>query len=87
MQVSRECTNLESEAGIAYAKVKAVYPQKTKDMLAKSSVEDLMSVPEVEAVLGKTRSIATGLPSDFYKRLQKFIDSQEKVGISNSTAY
>lgn len=29
-EVSRECSNPESEAGIAYAKIKAVYPMKTK---------------------------------------------------------
>lgn len=30
-KVSRECKNEDSDAGVAYAKIKAVYPQKTEE--------------------------------------------------------
>lgn len=42
--VSRECANEDTEAGIAYAKIKAVYPQKTKEDIISCSVAKLLSV-------------------------------------------
>ena len=42
--VSRECSNEDTEAGIAYAKIKAVYPQKTKEEIVTCSVAKLLSV-------------------------------------------
>lgn len=77
-QVSRECTNAESEAGIAYAKIMAVYPNKTKEMLAKSTVEELMDEPEVKSVLGTTKNVEKARPEPFYKALQHYVDSKEK---------
>lgn len=76
--VSRDCTNAESEAGIAYAKIKAVYPHKTKEELAKATVEDLMKEPEVKAVLGTIKNIEKPRPEPFYKALQFYVDSKEK---------
>lgn len=76
--VSRDCTNAESEAGVAYAKIKAVYPHKTKEELANSTVEDLMNVREVKEVLGQSRDVKTSRPEPFYKQLQRFVDSNEK---------
>jgi hypothetical protein len=68
-QVSRECSNAESEAGIAYTKIKAVYPNKTKDELANCTVERLMNEPEVKAVLGTIKNIEKERPEPFYKAL------------------
>ena len=72
--MSRECTNAESEAGIAYAKIKAVYPQKTKEELASSTVEQLMNEPSVKAVLGTVKKIAKSSPEAFYRALQHYMD-------------
>lgn len=36
-QISRECTSPDTEAGVAYAKIKAVYPRKTKEELASAT--------------------------------------------------
>ncbi|KAI9053759.1 hypothetical protein LZ554_002710 [Drepanopeziza brunnea f. sp. 'monogermtubi'] len=77
-QVSRDCTNPESEAGVAYAKIKAVYPSCTRDDLANSSVEKLLSEPEVRKVLGTTKKIENSKPEFFYKALQSYVDSKEK---------
>ncbi|KAH7364551.1 putative GTPase SLIP-GC [Rhexocercosporidium sp. MPI-PUGE-AT-0058] len=77
-QVSRECTNPESEAGVAYAKIKAVYPSWTRDELAHSSVEDLMKEDCVRNVLGTTKKIEKAQPENFYRALQCYVDSKEK---------
>jgi hypothetical protein len=72
--VSRECTNAESEAGIAYAKIKAVYPQKTSKDLASSTVEQLMNEPGIKEVLGTVKKVAEGSPEAFYRALQHYVD-------------
>jgi GTPase Era involved in 16S rRNA processing len=77
--VSREASNEESEAGVAYAKIKAVYPKFTREMLQNSSVEQLMRHPNVQNVLGSKREIAESDSLRFYKKLQFFVDSKEKA--------
>ncbi|KAL8683181.1 MAG: hypothetical protein Q9186_000793 [Xanthomendoza sp. 1 TL-2023] len=81
-KISRQCTNDETEAGIAYAKIKAVYPKKTKDDIANSSIESMLH--EVSEILGKTHHIDDSDCVQFYRRLQKFVEAsgdrkQEKV--------
>ena len=76
-EVSRDCTNEDTEAGIAYAKIKAVYPKKTKEDIAKSSIQKMLQ--EVSHVLGSNRSIEENDSLLFYKKLQQFVDSKEKT--------
>ncbi|KAF2102156.1 hypothetical protein NA57DRAFT_35654, partial [Rhizodiscina lignyota] len=78
-EVSRDCTNADSDAGIAYAKIKAVYPRLTKEMIAESSVEQLLRHSDVRAVLGTTKTIEQDESGPFYKHLQLYVDSKEKV--------
>ena len=75
-QVSRECANEETDAGIAYAKIKAVYPQKTKEDIANSSIDTMLR--EVSHVLGTSRDIKETESLQFYRKLQHFVDSKEK---------
>ncbi|EXJ55268.1 hypothetical protein A1O7_08194 [Cladophialophora yegresii CBS 114405] len=77
-QVSRECTNEDSESGIAYAQIKAVYPRMTKDDMENSTIERLMQHDNV-ACLGTTRDIESDDPAMFYKKLQRYVDSKEKT--------
>ena len=74
--VSRDCTNEDTDAGIAYAKIKAVYPKKTKEDIAKTSTESLLQ--EVAHILGNSKKIEETDSLRFYKRLQHFVDSKEK---------
>ena len=55
-----------------------VYPQKTKEELASSSVEDLMSDPAVKNVLGTTKRVERPEAFSFYRALQHYVDSKEK---------
>ena len=75
-QVSYDCANEDSDAGIAYAKIKAVYPRKTKEDIANSNIESMLR--EVSNVLGATRDIKETDPLLFYKNLQHYVDSKEK---------
>ena len=75
-KVSKECTNEDTDAGIAYAKIKAVYPSKTKEDLAKSNVADLLQ--ELSNILGSKRDVKETDSLVFYKKLQNYVDSKEK---------
>lgn len=75
-KVSRDCANEDTDAGIAYAKIKAVYPRKTKEDIANSSIQTMLR--EVSHVLGKSRDIEETDSLVFYKKLQNFVDSKEK---------
>ena len=75
--MSRECANEDSDAGIAYAKIKAVYPQKTKEDIANSSIDKMLDA--VSSLLGTTKSIEKTDAPSFYTALQHYVDSKEKV--------
>lgn len=47
-----DARNPDSEAGIAYAKIRAVYHTFTREMLAQATVESLMRVKKVKSILG-----------------------------------
>lgn len=85
--VSREASNQDSEAGVAYAKIKAVYPKYTHEMLTKTTAEKLLKHPAVQKVLGGKKDIADSNPAAFYKHLQSYVDSKEKTtGAENKSA-
>ena len=74
--VSRESSNPDTDAGIAYAKIKAVYPRKTKETMPHSSIDKMLE--EVSHVLGTSRNIEETDSLRFYQKLQQFVDSKEK---------
>ena len=75
-KVSRECANEDTDAGIAYAKINAVYPHKTKEDLANSDTQTMLR--EVSHILGSSRDIKEIDSLMFYRKLQNFVDSKEK---------
>ncbi|EAA33384.2 hypothetical protein GE21DRAFT_6469 [Neurospora crassa] len=77
-EVSRESSNEDSEAGIAYAKIKAVYPRLVKDTMPKHSPVELVNQPSVRNVLGTTRKLQATTASGLYRQLQSYVDSKEK---------
>ncbi|KAK4442989.1 nuclear GTPase SLIP-GC [Podospora aff. communis PSN243] len=76
--ISRECANADTEAGIAYAKIKAVYPKKTKEMIKGSTSQGLVNEPPVRRVLGSIKTLRATLADSIYKQLQEYVDSKEK---------
>ncbi|KAL9048751.1 MAG: hypothetical protein Q9162_007568 [Coniocarpon cinnabarinum] len=76
-RVSRECSDENSDAGVAWAKIKAVYPRLTKEVIENSDPEELLR-HENTRVLGSTFKLAERNNITFYKKLQGLIDSREK---------
>lgn len=75
--VSKDSTTEDSDAGVAYAKIKAVYPQMTKEDMANSSIDTMLrGVPNL---LGSTRNINETESTRFYTQLQYYVDSKEKT--------
>ncbi|KAI1322901.1 hypothetical protein F5Y16DRAFT_403978 [Xylariaceae sp. FL0255] len=88
-EVSREATNTDSEAGVAYAKMKAVYPQKTREMwktaflvgdlrLAQATPRNMANEPAVRKILGTTKVLKEETAKHLYRRMQHYVDSKEK---------
>ncbi|KAI1740104.1 hypothetical protein F4680DRAFT_465868 [Xylaria scruposa] len=85
-QVSREATKTDSEAGVAYAKVRAVYPHKTKEMIAQSNIQDLANEPAVRGILGTTKVLKKETAKQLYLGMQHYVDSKEKsTGLAGQT--
>ncbi|KAA8898231.1 hypothetical protein FN846DRAFT_910178 [Sphaerosporella brunnea] len=68
----------DADAQVAWEKIKAVYPGKTKETLTKTSPDSLVREPSVKMVLGKTRVLENTDSFKFYKDLQRYVDSAEK---------
>ncbi|KAK3398289.1 hypothetical protein B0T20DRAFT_453071 [Sordaria brevicollis] len=77
-EVSRESSNEDSEAGIAYAKIKAVYPRLVKETMPRHNPVELVNDPRVRIVLGTTRKLRATTAGDLYRQLQSYVDSKEK---------
>lgn len=69
-----------TEAGIAYDKVQALYPELTQDMIMKSKPKDLVQHEAIAKLLGTTAKFACRNAQGLYSNLIKIIDSKEKVG-------
>lgn len=67
----------DSEEGIAYAKIKAVYPELTNEAISQTSVADLLNHQNC-SFLGTTQVIEDSNKVTFYKSVQRFVDSKEK---------
>jgi GTPase SAR1 family protein len=77
--ISKDALNPDSIAGVAYAKIRAVYHKHTKDQLQKSTIDQLMNVPSIKPILGTVRRINSSDCGSFYQRLQHYVDSQQNL--------
>lgn len=76
-----------TEAGVAYAKIRAVYPYLSHEMLVQSNREQLVGKAEVQQVLGTTITSKHRTASDLYKTLQMYLDSKERQSRSTEIAF
>lgn len=77
--VARDASDQNSDAGVAWSKFHAVYPKITKEAAIDCTVAGLMAKKSVLEVLGTTKMINDVRPEPFYKELQRYVDSKEKV--------
>lgn len=83
--ISKDTGVADSDAGIAFAKVRSVYPRRTKEdfnnLANERGIERLMN--EVDSIVGTTKRFTNESAIGFYRELQSYIDSKEKYKDKN----
>lgn len=77
-QLSPDIRDANSEAGVAYAKVKSVYHDMTNDMLAKSNPDELATNDTIIGYLGTQKHFAFETAAELHSALSIYLDSKEK---------
>lgn len=85
-EISEEYVDQETDAGIAFAKITAVYPYMTKENVANSNVQSMLRDGSVSQVLGSNHCITEKTASLLYKAVHRYIDSKEKSSGSGETS-
>ncbi|XXG94887.1 hypothetical protein Hte_001146 [Hypoxylon texense] len=65
-ELARDTRDPDSDAGIAYAKLKAVYPHKTREMIVKGTPEEFANDACVRDVLGSVKFLSAGSAKELY---------------------
>ncbi|KAF2016407.1 hypothetical protein BU24DRAFT_481019 [Aaosphaeria arxii CBS 175.79] len=76
--VFNDMSNSGTAAGVAWAKLQALFPELTKAMVPSCTLDSLMTEQSVAQLLGKTICIASSEAGDFYRQVQTYVDSKEK---------
>ncbi|KAH9867685.1 hypothetical protein IAQ61_008279 [Plenodomus lingam] len=79
----KDVSDPNSDAGIAWARFHSVYPDIPRDSIGDCTVPNLMAKPSIATILGSTKRIAAAVSGRFYNKLQKYVDSREKVTKKN----
>jgi hypothetical protein len=78
-KIVKECSNGDTDAGRAYAKIKSVYFNITREQIERSEPAALASDYAVKRVVGTVLQFQTSTAESMYKRLQSYVDSKEKT--------
>ncbi|KAI1879612.1 hypothetical protein JX265_002566 [Neoarthrinium moseri] len=78
-EVHSNSTNQETEAGVAWAKITTIYPHMTRDLLAQTTEKTLAKDRTLGEFLGTTKKVIPSKSDLLYKKVQRFIDSKEKI--------
>ncbi|KAI0049607.1 hypothetical protein FA95DRAFT_1556704 [Auriscalpium vulgare] len=75
----KRTTNLNSDAGIAWSKVHAVYPSIGQEQLVKMSVDQILARdPRILKMLGTTKNVVSKDSKSFAKDIAEYIDSKDQ---------
>ncbi|KAI1777637.1 hypothetical protein F4818DRAFT_320307 [Hypoxylon cercidicola] len=77
-EVAEDRIDEDPDVEVALAKVKAVYPNITKDKLVQADPETLLSDEAVREHLGDTWEVVGSKPTSFYRDVAKYISSLQK---------
>ncbi|KAF9569032.1 hypothetical protein CPC08DRAFT_790765 [Agrocybe pediades] len=75
----KRITDLNSDAGVAWSKVHAVYPKITQEELGRMDVNQIINYDrQIFQILGSTKTITAKDSQAFAKEISKFIDSKNQ---------
>lgn len=80
-ELAGDSNNTATDAGVAWAKIKAVYPHITKENLASTDAETLANDSTVNRLLGVTKTVCGETAKEFYKEIQVYVDSKRKLSV------
>lgn len=81
-QISKDFKNPDTVAGLAFSKIKAVYPLKTSTRIVQSSASDLVNEPDICGLLGQIKHVNETTSAALSEGLQHYVDSKEKTAKS-----
>ncbi|PVH72346.1 hypothetical protein DL98DRAFT_576869 [Cadophora sp. DSE1049] len=76
-----------SDAGVALAKLKAVYPGKPTAELLQMTKDEVVQDTNLSGILGKAKTIDTANAKEFSKAIAQYIDSANKTSKSSKFEY
>lgn len=84
--ISPDCYNPDTDAGLAYSKIRAVYPKKTRENIVRQASDPpaMTRQPKVHEVLGSVKRLRATSSPDLFEGLQQYIDSKENKEKSKS---
>ncbi|ETS80009.1 hypothetical protein PFICI_07538 [Pestalotiopsis fici W106-1] len=74
-QASSDPSEADSDAGVAWAKVKGVYPHLSQKEFTEINLDELSNDARVREVLGTTKLISAASVKAFYSQLQQYVSS------------
>ncbi|KAF6827030.1 hypothetical protein CMUS01_09188, partial [Colletotrichum musicola] len=86
-KISRDTRHLDSDAGTAYAILRAVYPHMSDEELETTHPTALASHPAVRQVTGKPLLVEKKTCDAFYSEIQSFVDSEDNNNSPDKIAY
>ncbi|KAH6654028.1 hypothetical protein BKA67DRAFT_518272 [Truncatella angustata] len=78
--------NKDSDAGVAWAKIKSIYPLLELEALTKTNESCLARDASIRGLLGSTEKIYAPSADLLYKRVHQYIDSKEKNSDSRESS-
>ncbi|RKU40941.1 hypothetical protein DL546_003814 [Coniochaeta pulveracea] len=86
-RLSTEYNNSESDAGVAYAKIKAVFPKITHaQILNNGKTGILINDPALNDILGEIKHLHYRTASELRTAIRKYVDSKEETGKGQETS-
>ncbi|KAI0480512.1 hypothetical protein GGR56DRAFT_276587 [Xylariaceae sp. FL0804] len=83
-ELSTEGNLKESDAGIAWAKVQAVYPHISKESLVQTNMDELANHPTVLALLGTTKIVHHAFAEELRDEIRQYADSKQRHFVKDS---
>jgi GTPase SAR1 family protein len=88
-KLSSEYNNPDSDAGVAYEKIKAVFPDITHAQIAHNHAASFIRDPSLKDILGTVRFLSYRTADELRTEIRRYVDSTEKTrkGKKSTMAY
>lgn len=78
-RVTNDYDDDNTQAGIAFAKIQAVYPHLNRENLSAAVVDELLDSDDIKAVVGTKIEFNAPTAKEIHSNIQKYVDSGDKM--------